>query len=156
MVLLGSKYAWLWLFLSFSSFLTNLACVGWITDYYHCVKSVQIWSFFWSECGKMWNRNNSVFEHFSSSVRVKKRIIKLWHADLLFLILSQSLSCKSNSGILPNKFCVAFYIEFFHRKSTILLISLKLRQHGLMILFVFLFSLHFFRYIVSLTVLILA
>ena len=112
--------------------------------------------FFWSECGKMWNRNNSVFELFSSSVCVKKRIIKLWHADLLFLILSQSLSCKSNSGILPNKFCVAFYIEFFHRKSTILLISLKLRQHGLMILFVFLFSLHFFRYIVSLTVLILA
>ena len=54
-------------------------------DAYHCVKSVQIRSFFWfvfspilteygvsrriqSECGKIRTRKNSVFEHFLRSV----------------------------------------------------------------------------------------
>ena len=53
--------------------------------YVHCVKTDQIWSFFWSvfsliwteygeislriqsECGKIQTRKNSVFEHFSRS-----------------------------------------------------------------------------------------
>ena len=34
----------------------------------HCVKSVQIRSFFWSECGKIRTRKNSVFGHISHSV----------------------------------------------------------------------------------------
>ena len=33
----------------------------------HCVKSVQIRSYFWSECGKIRTRNYSVFGHFSRS-----------------------------------------------------------------------------------------
>ena len=33
----------------------------------HCVKSVQIWSFFRSECGKIRTSKNSVFGHFSRS-----------------------------------------------------------------------------------------
>ena len=50
----------------------------------HCVKSVQIWSYFWSvfprirteygriqsECGKIRTRNNSVFGQFSRSVYI--------------------------------------------------------------------------------------
>ena len=37
------------------------------TNTKHCVKSVQIRSFFWSECGKIPTRKNSVFGHFSRS-----------------------------------------------------------------------------------------
>ena len=44
------------------------------SDKTHCVKSVQIWSFFWSvfylirmEYGKIGTRKNSVYEHFSRS-----------------------------------------------------------------------------------------
>ena len=33
----------------------------------HCVRSVQIRSFFWSEYGKKRTRKNSAFEHFSRS-----------------------------------------------------------------------------------------
>ena len=33
----------------------------------YCVKSVQIRSYFWSKCGKMRTRNNSVFGRFSRS-----------------------------------------------------------------------------------------
>ena len=33
----------------------------------HLAKSVQIKSFFWSECGKIRTRKNSVFVHFSRS-----------------------------------------------------------------------------------------
>ena len=32
------------------------------------MKSVQIWTFFWSECGKIRTKKNNVFEHFSRSV----------------------------------------------------------------------------------------
>ena len=51
--------------------------------YLHCVKSVQIRSYFWSvfscirpECRKKKTRNNSVFGHFSSSVAIS-HFIKL-------------------------------------------------------------------------------
>ena len=37
------------------------------TNTKHCVKSLQIRSFFWSECGKIPTRKNSVFGHFSRS-----------------------------------------------------------------------------------------
>ena len=44
----------------------------------HCVKSVQIWSFFWSlfsciqaEYRKIWTRKNTVFGHFSHSARLR-------------------------------------------------------------------------------------
>ena len=44
---------------------------------YHCVKNVQIWSYFWSAFScihykyrKTWTRNNSVFGHFSRSDRL--------------------------------------------------------------------------------------
>ena len=37
----------------------------------HWVKSVQIRCFFWSECGEIRNRKNSVFGHFSRSENVK-------------------------------------------------------------------------------------
>ena len=33
----------------------------------YCVKSVQIWSYFWPKCGKIRTRNNSVFGHFPRS-----------------------------------------------------------------------------------------
>ena len=35
---------------------------------YHCVKNIQIRSFFCSKYGKIWTRKNSVFGHFSQSV----------------------------------------------------------------------------------------
>ena len=38
--------------------------------YYHCVKSVQRRSFFWSVFSRIWSRKNSVFAHFSRSVQV--------------------------------------------------------------------------------------
>ena len=43
----------------------------------HCMKSVQIQSYFWSEYKKIRTRNNSVFGHFSRSVRDYKSLLKL-------------------------------------------------------------------------------
>ena len=40
---------------------------------HHCVKSVQIRSFFWSEYRKIRSRKNSVFAHFSRSASLEKR-----------------------------------------------------------------------------------
>ena len=53
---------------------------------WYCLKSVQIWSYFWSvfscirihsECWKIWSRNNSVFGHFSGSVRYQNDVNSL-------------------------------------------------------------------------------
>ena len=45
-----------------------LTCIKSINSWNdHCVKSVQIQSYFWSEYRKFWTRNNSVFGHFSHS-----------------------------------------------------------------------------------------
>ena len=43
-------------------------------DRFHwfCVKSVEIRSFFWSECGKIRTRKKSVFGHFSRTEVFKK------------------------------------------------------------------------------------
>ena len=46
----------------------------------HCVKSVQIRSFFWSECRKIQTRKNSVFGHFLRSGSV----YKLWYFNAVF------------------------------------------------------------------------
>ena len=71
--------------------------------HYHCAKSVQIQSYFWSvfsrirtdyfvslriqsECGKIWTRNNSVFGHFTSSV-----------SDCFYVILGRHISRKLQS-----------------------------------------------------------
>ena len=50
----------------------------------HCVKSVQIRSFFWSYKRKIRNRRNSVFGHFSRSVIYIALCLKI-AAHLLFL-----------------------------------------------------------------------
>ena len=49
-----------------------------ISDHRHCVKSVQIRSYFWSQYRKIRPTNNSVFGHFSrsGSCSVKKEIVK--------------------------------------------------------------------------------
>ena len=57
----------------------------------HCVKSVQIRSYFWSvfsciriEYRKIRTRNNSVFGHFSRSVYLKKKLttqLESWYDD---------------------------------------------------------------------------
>ena len=45
------------------------------SDYFmHCMKSVQIRRFFWSEYRKIRNRKNSVFGHFSRSANVQLKI----------------------------------------------------------------------------------
>ena len=51
----------------------------------HCVKSVQIQSFFWSVFSCIWTeyrkirtRKNSVFGHFSGSARLNNTIIFMW------------------------------------------------------------------------------
>ena len=43
----------------------------------HCVKSVQIWSYFWSEYRKIGTRNNSVFGHFSPASFLEKTRLKI-------------------------------------------------------------------------------
>ena len=55
-------------------FLTKIRSLYPKSQYRHCVKSVQIWSFFWSvfsciqgEYRKIRTRKNSVFGHFSRS-----------------------------------------------------------------------------------------
>ena len=40
----------------------------------HGVKSVQIWSFFWSVFSCIWTRKNSIFGHFSRSGSVNKTV----------------------------------------------------------------------------------
>ena len=55
-------------FLFLSQILTRYQKIPWIQTciLYHCVKSVQIRSFFWS--GKVRTRRNSLFGHFSRSI----------------------------------------------------------------------------------------
>ena len=58
---------------------------------YHCVKSVQIRSFFWSvftcirsEYGDLRTRKNSVFGHFSRSVHFKnKTVVRISRSEVL-------------------------------------------------------------------------
>ena len=42
----------------------------------HCVKYVQIRSFFWPECGKIRIRKNSIFGNFSRSVILSDSIVR--------------------------------------------------------------------------------
>ena len=60
-----------------------------IRQVYHCVKSDQIRSFFWSEYMKIRTRKNSVFGHFSRSVfvRVFRNFKKSWLNKLLLILI---------------------------------------------------------------------
>ena len=97
----------------------------------HCVKSVQIQSYFWSvfsrirteygeilrispysvqmpgEYGKIRTRNNSVFGHFSCSVTVTRLLIKVW---VNVLVLGRNLHCIYKLLI---TFCMAFCLRFY-------------------------------------------
>ena len=58
------------------------------------MKSVQIWSFFWSESRKKRTRKNSAFGHFSSSVllsNIVKKIQKNANTDHMISVTSSAL-----------------------------------------------------------------
>ena len=83
----------------------------------HCVKSVQIRSFFCSlfshiqtECGKIRTSKNSVFGHFTHYIN-KKQFVKKVHATAIILrnirfwqMTGQFLSYLLNEAF-PNRFC---------------------------------------------------
>ena len=50
----------------------------------HCVKSVQIRSFFWSVFACIWTRKNSVFGHFSRSAKYGEILDKVESFKKLF------------------------------------------------------------------------
>ena len=73
----------------------------------HCMKSVQIQSYFWSEYKKIRTRNNSVFGHFSRSARnyfnrrhkliktvifLQQVLLVLYHWEFVPVILGRKLS----------------------------------------------------------------
>ena len=58
-------------------------------DFIHCVKSVPIRSFFWSECEKIRTRKNSVFGHFSRSDCVK--ILMMFIKSIVTYVKSKTL-----------------------------------------------------------------
>ena len=62
-----------------------LGCVYYTCMHYTCVKTVQIWSFLWSEHGKMWNRKNFVSGHFSQSENVLCRRNLFKYLDCLLI-----------------------------------------------------------------------
>ena len=62
-----------------------LGCVYYTCVHYTCVKTVQIWSFLWSEHGKMWNRKNSVSGHFSQRENVLCRGNLFKYLDCLLI-----------------------------------------------------------------------
>ena len=84
-----------------------------ITCHFHCVKSAQMWSFFWSmfsciqcEYRKKWTRNNSVFEHFPRSVfQFESRTtchytINFWFYGRLFYVFQ--IMVRLNKACIPS------------------------------------------------------
>ena len=83
-------YIYIYIFRFVFVFLPNAKCKMFSVDY-HCVKSVQIRSYFWSiqEYSKIRTRNNSVFGHFSRSALFSKclhkssQILQIINSDLI-------------------------------------------------------------------------
>ena len=75
-------------------FKTNIEAELFVFTYNeYCVKNVQIWSYFWSECVKMRTRNSSVFGHFSRSGLGIRRSIVLTFS---FMTSIKSISKKQH------------------------------------------------------------
>ena len=69
----------------------------------HCMKSVQIQSYFWSEYKKIRTRNNSVFGHFSRSESFMfQKFISKWQNDEFTNSNQDPMFSNDFSGILRN------------------------------------------------------
>ena len=91
----------------------HLPVVTYLFLYLHCLKSVQIRSFFWSvfsciriEYGKIGTRKNSVFGHFSRSAC--KWVLWMGIAWLIFQTIFQLLCFLNNIAIFPYYILVIF------------------------------------------------
>ena len=89
---------------------------------HHCVKSVQIWSYFWSvfscirtEYRKIWTRKNSVFGHFHAVHVISLTLKKcLWYCrHVLRHWIHQTLSVGTQS-VINSEGCyiVSLFIHF--------------------------------------------
>ena len=91
----------------------------------HCVKSVQIWSFFWSECVKIRTRKNSVFGQFSRS--------DILSIALFFHIILNTSICKANQRqIKESEMPIRFFlfIEFTSRHTSKYIIWLTFARNA--------------------------
>ena len=58
--------------------------------YFHCVRSAQVRSYFWSECGKIQTRKNSVFGHFHAAA--------IFTSGVLFIVTIPKFSIELENG----------------------------------------------------------
>ena len=100
--------------------LSRKRAMGWL-KIRHCVKSVQIRSFFWSafsfiwtEYRKIWTRKNSVFGNFSCSEKTAKLLDRLCNFDLKIIY-----------------HVLVSYQKCFHVRSKATLSELLINQNGL-------------------------
>ena len=100
---------------------------------FHCVKSVQIRSFFWSvfscirtEYRKIRTRNNSVFRHFSRSVRTRKSLMKHLRQEML-----RKINTRNSSSFIHAAFHIKNCYLSLKNIFAVYLSSFKLCHFGL-------------------------
>ena len=82
----------------------------------HCVKYVQIRSYFWSEYRKIRTRNNSVFGHFSRSV--KDRRTNSVYENLRSITWDQTEAITAQKMFTMNILLISLMTLIHHQKYT--------------------------------------
>ena len=91
----------------------------------HCMKTVQIWSFFWSVFFCIRTRKNSVFGHFSRSEDrvLRGNVFSQFISGLKLLILSRSFSKKRFISIMNGgNVCLQCYVKCMHNMMYLLML----------------------------------